>query len=410
VLGISTVKLAKVGGISSSGAQSTRVRKYAVGDVIFKTSGIVAYAQADTSSQSGSKLLAVSTTGAVSDAISSGTAVVRDFYSAPNGNVYIVFESKVALTTGGTTCLLAVVDVSTGVPTCVDSTLDSITWELGFYNGYGNSPVQFDSLGRIYYSGISNSTRVLRRASNSSVTDLINDNVTLQDFAVLADGTVLVVGQTVSTATNWLRRISNAGGIKNLFLGSVYSLRIFADGNAYAGVCCTSSMGIRRYVAETDLLETKFWVGESGVDSYNSGNYCRDRDANYAFCNFNGSMYSSLFNTFGKKTFAVVGQSGMNKQLWQYYPTVEKANVSAINSVTLAQQVITMMILAGTSSTGSNVLSLYDTSSKQETVVMDSSNEVEIYSMSYSQKKNAIMFSGLRFSDNKYVVGEVSLG
>jgi hypothetical protein len=410
VLGISTVKLAKVGGISSSGVQSTRVRKYAVGDVVFKTSGIVAYAQADSSSQSGSKLLAISTTGAVSDAISSGTAVVRDFYSAPNGNVYIVFESKVALTTGGTTCLLAVVDVSTGAPTCVDSTLDSITWELGFYNGYGNSPVQFDSLGRIYYAGYSGSSRVLRRASNSSVTDLINDNVTLQDFAVLADGTVLVVGQTTSTSTRWLRRISNAGGIKNLFLGSVYSLRIFADGNAYAGVCCTSSMGIRRYVAETDLLETKFWVGESGVDSYNSGNYCRDRDANYAFCNFNGSMYSSLFNTFGRKTFAVVGQSGMNKQLWQYYPTVEKANVSAINSVTLAQQVITMMILSGTSSTGSNILSLYDTSSKQETVVMDGSNEVEIYSMSYSQKKNAIMFSGLRFSDNKYVVGEVSLG
>ena len=98
------------------------------------------------------------------------------------------------------------------------------------------------------------------------------------------------------------------------------------------------------------------------------------------------------------------------RQLWQYYPTVEKTNVTAIRNVTLAQQVITMMILAGTSSTGSNILSLYDTSSKQETVVMDGSNEVEIYSMSYSQKKNAIMFSGLRFSDNKYVVGEVSLG
>lgn len=41
---------------------------------------------------------------------------------------------------------------------------------------------------------------------------------------------------------------------------------------------------------------------------------------------------------------------------------------------------------------------------------VDDSNEVEIYSMSYSQKKNAVLFTGLRFSDNKYVVGEVSLG
>ena len=51
----------------------------------------------------------------------------------------------------------------------------------------------------------------------------------------------------------------------------------------------------------------------------------------------------------------------------------------------------------------------YDTLSKQETVVMDSTNEIEIYSMSYSQKKNAIKFAGMRFSDNKHVVGEVSL-
>jgi hypothetical protein len=41
---------------------------------------------------------------------------------------------------------------------------------------------------------------------------------------------------------------------------------------------------------------------------------------------------------------------------------------------------------------------------------MDGSIEVEIFSMTYSQKKNAVMFSGLRFSDNKFVVGEVSLG
>ncbi len=123
-----------------------------------------------------------------------------------------------------------------------------------------------------------------------------------------------------------------------------------------------------------------------------------------------GSNFGLVFNVLGQKTFAVAGPGSQNPQLWQYYPTPEKANVTAINSVTLAQQVITTIILSGTSSTGSNVLSLYDTSSKQETVVMDGSNEVEIYSMSYSQKSNSILFTGLRFSDNKYVVGEVSLG
>jgi hypothetical protein len=422
VLGISTVKLAKVGGISSSGVQSTRVRKYAVGDVIFKTSGIVAYAQADTSSQSGSKLLAVSTSGAVSDARSSGTAVVRDFYSSPNGNVYIVFESKIALTTGGTTCLLAVVDVSTGVPTCVDSTLDSITWRLGLNGGGGNSPIQIDSSGAVYYAGYVGSTSVLRKAKNGAITDLINDNVTLQDFIVLPDGTVIVAGETTSSRARWLRRISVTGGLKNLNIGRVSTLWKFADGKVYAGFW-DGFFGFKRYSTDLDVLEEKNWIsgtlnqgsqesyflvdGKGGISECNSENWTKNYSS---FCGYYGTELSSVFNVLGQKTFGVTGSLGQSRQLWQYYPTVEKTNVSAINSVTLAQQVITTVILSGTSSTGSNILSLYDTSSKQETVVMDGSNEVEIYSMSYSQKKNAIMFSGLRFSDNKYVVGEVSLG
>jgi hypothetical protein len=419
VLGISTVKLAKVEGISSSGVQSTRVRKYAVGDVIFKTSGIVAYAQADTSSQTGSKLLAVSTTGAVSDAISSGTAVVKDFYSAPNGNVYIVFESKVALTTGGTTCLLAVVDVSTGAPTCVDSTLDSVNWSLNA--NWGNSPIQLDASGAVYYAGQVGSTSVLRKAKNSAVTDLINDNVGLKDFIVLSEGVVIVSGSTTSSGVNWLRRISVAGGLKNLAITNVQSLWKFADGKVYAGAFLDSMYGIKRYSADLDALEDKYWIsgnvngvsrdayfsitGKDSISDCTGENYSK----NLSLCGSYGAIVAPVFNILGQKTFGVA--RGINpRQLWQFYPTVEKTNVTAISSVTLAQQVITTMILSGTSSTGSNILSLYDTSSKQETVVMDGSNEVEIYSMSYSQKKNAIMFSGLRFSDNKYVVGEVSLG
>ena len=155
---------------------------------------------------------------------------------------------------------------------------------------------------------------------------------------------------------------------------------------------------------------------DSAPDSYflinESLSDCKseNRSKNGAFCNSWGSAFGAVFNVLGQKTFAVAIGGGGEPQLWQYYPTVEKTNVTAIKVVTLAQQVITTIILSGTSSTGSNILSLYDTSSKQETVVMDGSNEVEIYSMSYSQKSNSIPFTGLRFSDNKYVVGEVSLG
>jgi len=325
------------------------------------------------------------------------------------------------LTTGGTPCLLAVVDVSTGVPTCVDSTLDSITSSLGI-NGGGNSPIQTDASGAVYYAGYSGSSTVLRKAKTGVITNLINDNVSVQDFIVQSDGTVLVVGRTSSTGVSWLRRISSSGGLKNLAIGTIQSFWKFADGKVYAGLWSDPSFGWKRYSTDLDALEDKYWISgnTNGVprdayfklDAQDSISDCNNENSskNNAFCGWYGTIVSPVFNVLGQKTFGVAGSTGQMRQLWQYYPTPEKTNVTAINSVTLAQQVITIMILSGTSSTGSNILSLYDTSSKQETVVMDGSNEVEIYSMSYSQKSNSILFTGLRFSDNKYVVGEVSLG
>ena len=417
VLETSTVKLAKVAGISSSGVQPASRRPTAVGDVIFKTTGIVAYAQADSSSQTGSKLLAVSATGATSDAISSGIAVVRDFYSVPNGDVYIVFESKVALTTGGTPCLLAVIDVSTGVPTCVDSTLDQVQSRLSPLDNR-NSPIQTDASGAIYYAGSAGSSTVLRKAKTGVITDLINDNIMLLDFIVQSDGTVLVSGLTKSSYVQWLRRYSPSGSLRNLTARGSAWLMKFADGKVYAGV----EKGIQRYSTDLDALEDKYWIFiKNDYYALADSDFTIDQNTgtvvdclwpaylkNLSFCG-NPGMVDPVINILGQKTFGVA-RANSPHQLWQYYPTVEKTNVTAIENVTLAQQVITTIILSGTSSTGSNILSLYDTSSKQETVVMDGSNEVEIYSMSYSQKSNSILFTGLRFSDNKYVVGEVSLG
>jgi hypothetical protein len=334
--------------------------------------------------------------------------------------VYIVFESKVALTTGGTTCLLAVINVSTGVPTCVDSTLDGITWEFQKCCA-GNSPIQFDASGAIYYAGYAGPSEVLRKVKDGVITDLITDNVWLRDFIVQSDGTAIVSGVTTSSQVFWLRRISPSGGLKNLAVEYVQSLVKFADDKVYAGFWSEPYFGIRRYSTDLDALEDKYWIttDQSGVirdgyfkvDGVNAISDCTGTNYQWMpFCGAYGTLVGPVFNILGQKTFGVAGFKGDIRQLWQYYPTPEKANVTAINSVTLAQQVITIMILSGTSSTGSNILSLYDTSSKQETVVMDGSDEVEIYSMSYSQRSNSILFTGLRFSDNKYVVGEVSLG
>jgi hypothetical protein len=440
VLGTSSMKLAKLEGLSGAGVGAARVRPFAVGDVVFNTAGIVALAQAESASQSGSKLLAVTSSGALTDGLLNGTAVVKDFYSAPNGNIYVVFESKVALVTGGTPCLLAKVEVSTGVPLCVDSTLDSIKgpgqtlWKV-----LANQFVQFDDEGAIYFGGYSNGSFVLRRYKSGLITDLVNDNIQVSDFLVSGDGRVVLSGRTISTSSSWLRIISPTGNVKNLAIANVGGLARFSDGNIYIGIYQPGVfIGVRRYILAQSVLEEKAWiVGPFGtkVDSYFSlYNYFPDRSfkpdpicvnvtngkttgADYSnpVCdpNYNGMAFEQVMQFEGKSNFVVVVDSLSRQnpsQLWQYFPTVERTNIQKTSSVVLAVQAGKNIVLSGLDPSKRNVLTIYNPVTKQETVVMDGSNEVEIYSMSYSQKKNAIMFSGLRFSDNKYVVGEVSLG
>jgi hypothetical protein len=336
---------------------------------------------------------------------------------------------------------LAKVEVSTGVPLCVDSTLDSIR-ALGNNDGNKseNDPVQFDSDGAIYYSGLSGTSAVLRKYKNGLTTDLVNDNIFLIDFVVTNSERVIISGYTKSTDSYWLRRVSNTANVKNLASARVTrGMWLLPNGDVLLSLSVPDGSplidggvgGMRRYLFESDELETKYWLQtiwrweeanrSSLPDAYWRTNadpspvgcgskYVMTSEYSSAFCNQYSNM-SNRFNVPGVGSFAIAGAfDNQQRELWMYYPTPERANVKAIRGVTLGTRTGNRYILAGTNSKGVNVLSLYDTSSKQETVVMDGSNEVEIYSMSYSQKKNAIMFSGLRFSDNKYVVGEVSLG
>jgi hypothetical protein len=427
VIGSTSIKLAKIegigsGSVSSANASSRLTRQISsasAGNVTFQTAGTVAFAQADSASQTGSKLLAVSATGQLADAVIGGAAVVRDFFTAPDGNIYVIFETKVELSPGATPCLLARVDPVSGATLCVDSTLDSITWRLG--NSSGNSPVQFDGTGAIYYTGESSSKGVLRRFLNGAITDLINDNIRIQDFAVLDNGTTIVAGTTSSTQSQWLRRIAPNGGLKNLSLGSVHSIWKYADGSVYVGLWGTSEYGIKRFLPELDALESKFWLSGNlngiGREMYFSAdlnqNLCKSSSSgvieDQAFCGWYGTVSSAPFNISGQSTFAVAGSMGQSRQLWQYFPIVEKANITQIRSVTVASQAQSKILVAGTDAQGVNLVSVYEPAMKQETVVLDGSNEIEVYSMSFSERTNSILFSGLRFIDNQFVVGQISL-
>jgi hypothetical protein len=396
------------------GATNESVRTLGLGDITFATSGMIGLAK-PASPGSGSGLISVDALGRGIEAVSSGTASIQNFYASPNGKFYVVFSTPVALVSGGTQCVFAEVPVSTGIPTCIDGTIESVAWSLG--ESKTSAPVQFDSAGSIYYAGSLAGKTVLRKYSAGTVSNLVNDNIEINDFLVLSDGTVIVSGKTTSTQASWIRKISSVGSLSTLVSGSqARFLKSFNDGNVYIGVSGgVSPMGVKRYITSSGILEEKYWINDfDGVPTYfRAGTVCSENGQTNAtswFCGSSGSTIKAAYSILGGKNFVVAGSQGsQSSSLMQYFPAVKRAT-SEVSNVTLSQNVITNILLAGTNAAGTNLLTIYDTSNGNETIVIDGTNEIEIYNMTYVVSTNKIMFNGLRFADNQFVVGEVSLG
>ena len=399
--------------VSKSGSKS--VASLGFGDITFATTGAIGLAKPETSG-SGSGLIAVDALGNSTDAISNGSASVRDFYVAPNGKFYVSFSNPVSLITSGPTCVLAEVEPTTGVPTCVDGTIQSVSW-----NSMGsktNPPVQFDAAGNMFYVGTLAGKTVLRKYSAGSVSNLVNDNINIGDYLVLADSSVIISGSTSSTQAQWVRRITPSGGLSTLVSGSsAQFLTAFNDGNVYFGIWGNGNFGVKRYLTSSATVDPKYWIsGDINSPPYpdryfDAGAICNKvgRSTMEGFCGWYGSYATEYFSILGSKNFVVSGANGLaGKSLMQFYPVVAKAT-SEITNVTLSQAVISNILLAGTNAAGTNLLTIYDTGNGNETVVIDATNEIEVYNMTYVASTNRIMFNGLRFADNQFVVGEISL-
>ena len=382
--------------------------------VVFDTSGAVGVATVssqDAGATSG--LVAVTATGTIRDALLSGDAMISNVLTTASGDYYVLFSSATALTSGTVPCLLARVNYTTGAPTCIDNELNQIQWdENDMRHG---AAIQFDDNGNIFYIGtLTNGKTALRKYSNGTVTNLIADNIYLNDFLVLSNGSVIVSGTTQSTGARWTRLISATGSIKNLMADQDTSfIHKFADGRIYIGGNNNiSGWNIRRMNSASNAVESMFWYSDNWPSNakYTAQDYCDgDKAVRFSrgFCSTGGALVQRIFNVLGKKTFGIVGTSG-DYDLVQYYPTL-KAATTSVDRITLSQTVISNVLLAGTTASGTNTLTIYDTGNDIETVLMDASNEIEIYNMNYVASTNVIMFDGLRFADNQYVIGQVDL-
>jgi hypothetical protein len=388
--------------------------------VVFDMSDAVALAKpASTDGSSG--FYKIESDGAQSDPLVNGDVAVSNFYIAPNDFVYAVLSTKQALVTGGNPCLLVKIDTSSGIPSCIDDSLSQIKWpneQPGVnLDGILPPPIQFDSSGRIYYLGTNQSgNTVLRRVTNGTPVDLINQNIEVNSFYVTPSADVIHCGRTNSNSSEWIRKLSSAGQLSTIKAkGTCMFMQKFSDGNLWIG-SWNGTLGVIRYsLAQNKLLTSPFgnsgssWgLGTPDIDIQKYREEFSINDSNQGFYGYSGAMLADSF-TFPstRQSWVLAGWPGTT-DLVRYTPSLMIAETS-LSSYTMGRRVLNTLILTGIDRNEVNRLILYDTQSGNETVIFDGSNEIEIYDMVFVAGTNKLMFSGLRFSDNTYVVGEVSL-
>ncbi len=400
---------------SVSSASAVKQARPSVGNpsVVFNITGVIGIALPDNANQATqSGMFAVRADGTTVDSLMAGSlsASVRDFYSAPNGRFYVTFSTRTALVQGGPLCALAEVNASSGVATCVDSTIESVA--LTLFNS-DSAPIQFDGQGNIYYTGMVNSKFVLRKSVSGTISDIINDNITLGAFIVLQDGSVVLKGTTMSSMSMWLRRLSSSGGLSNIALqnSSISFVSRFPDGNIYFGVrgAADNTDAIKRYVTSTQAVDTRDWLTRAFFGSSNPFNILPNCGTSMtkAICNSPSSV-SKVFITTDNRVFGLSSFGSSTNDLVSLYPTTEVVN-TVLTKISVVYQVGTKLVLAGTNAAGTNMLTVYEPSTYQETIIVDQSNETEVYSIAYVAQTGKLLFNGLKFSNNSLVVGEVDL-
>lgn len=358
-------------------------------------------------------LVAVDETGKTTEAITSGEAVIKKFLVAPNDKLYVLFDSATVVG-DATTCLLAEVDPATGDPKCIEKEMTSVAWNSG-ETGAVNPSIQFDAAGSIYYVGTAQSGKYnLRKYAAGTTTSLINDNIQIYDFLVLSDGNVYYTGMTLSTKLTFTRRIDPTGGLSVVQGERSWFLMRFADNNVYYGV---ASKGVLTWLTKTNKNDDFPYIAPSTATQIarnDTSKFCIPGAAiNDGFCEIStgtvttpGVYVRQSFNTLSGKTFVNTGNPPMGT-LMQYYPQVKRVT-TVVDKMTIGQVIVDYIIMAGVNTNGQNVLTIYDTNSGTERKLIDETKEIEIYRLNYVSS-NKIMFDGLRFADNKYVIGQVDL-
>ena len=352
------------------------------------------------SAQGKSNLRKVLSGGGLQEVLESGEATVSQFLVGPNNKLYVLFDSGCVNDSCSQRCVLGAVDTATGVMTCIDDELDYISWDNSANNSVASKkPLQFDSQGNLYYLGNANGMRVLRKYKQETGTreDLINQNIEINGYLVMADGTVLLAGYTSSTSTSWLRKRRLNGSIALVATNfSVDWMSIFPDGRVYI----SGGYVVHRMRQDSEQLESIAWWNPQPYNFSTSTFYNQSDHSVYA-------SYPQMLHSTNGSVYGLFGWAP-NLTLERVFPVPHKLSTS-VTQITGIIPVLSNLIITGMNSQGYGQLVMHDTATGDEQNLIGAA-ELEIYRVQYLQSDNAVQFDAQRFSDGRYVLCTVYLG
>jgi hypothetical protein len=226
-----------------------------------------------------SNLVVINEDGTTETAALNGSAKIANTLTSPDGSVYVLYDVPANLDDNGTeTCLLARIDLDTGLPTCVNPNLTQVFWPDYSRNPSLNDPVQFDAEGNVYYSGVVNGDTQFNRwdpVTNTTTTLLektdfplvthadgrANTGISVSNFLTLPDGRSLVTGaadvcdfdfvldpntgQLVGDTSSNAR--TNTGPVADCYPYIFFVYAIDADGTIYPEETGNASFFMKRY-------------------------------------------------------------------------------------------------------------------------------------------------------------------
>jgi hypothetical protein len=342
-------------------------------------------------------------TDATGSALSVEEALPRvdQMFLGPNG-VVVLFLKENLFVEAGEGCLFVRITSSGETVECIDPLVTSlpVLWtpqrSIEIPGGYRN--VQFDSLGSIYY--VRDSSLWRWSVSDQTLKQLTNDAITVGFYAISPSGDVWIKGRTKIGGTDFFRRLKIDGSLEDAFIGSVINFRLvdsetlLVSGDEESQV---NDFGLfRLQINSNSSLELTPIIRNNNALFQRPGDWALPHTSGYNIYDFQKSSTGRFF--------ALDGTSG-KRYLLEIHPASPRFVVTAAAEITFFRIVDQDLYLVGRNSANRHIFHKIDPDDSSSEEDLLGGQNIQIYHFIVAGRQ--IYFDGLRFSDNKLILGRI---